>query len=457
MKNIIVSACFVAAALSANADEKDIGIKQYVPASHTPALKVKLNESGDSYAQFNLWSQFWMRSGEVNPGTLVANEAADQYFDAGIRRMRLSGLFQLNPAYRVYVQVGVNNQSYLVGGGSGTGGNGYGKKPSLFFHDIYNEFTITQRKAWSLNVGGGLHGWSGISRLSNGSSSRILGADFPLVQFPHLERGDQFGRQLGVFAHGHVNKINYRFTLNKPFRTDMQPTVAHVAVDHNHRKSLAHGGYAYYQFFDTEKPVNPYLSGSYLGEKKIFNIGAGYNTTSKSTMSIDGMGNQKFHNNTILGLDAFAELPFRMGKYVSSISAYSVFYNYNMGPNYLRTNGVMNPGTANPAFNGMRALEGVGNSTALLGTGKVWFTQVGWLLPSFANKLALQPFSGVTYKDFKAIPNSFVQYNVGTNLLIDKHHAKLSLQYSNQPIHNATNRMKMKNVGEVLVQAQIML
>lgn len=421
-----------------------------------PNLRINFNGNPNTFAQFNLWSQFWVRQGDLNPGSTIGDEPSNDYVDFGLRRVRFSGLFQLNPKYRVYAQVGINNQSIYTGGGSGTGANGIGKKPNIFFHDIYNELTVVNHKYWSLNIGAGLHGWSGISRLSNGSSSRILGADFPLVQFPHLERGDQFGRQLGIFAQGHIHKINYRFTVNKPFRTDINPTDINVAVDYNNKASVAHGVYAYYQFFDTESQVNPYLSGSYLGEKKILNIGLGYAHTNKNTMSIDGFGKEQFHDNLILGADVFTELPFKLRGKSSSFSGYTVWYHYNMGPNYLRTNGVMNPATNNASYTGVRALEGAGNNTFLIGTGNAWFTQVAWLLPSFKNNTAIQPFAGITYKNFEALPSSFNQYIGGINYLIDKHHAKISLQYSTLPIHHAQTKLPLQQSGEWMLQAQIM-
>ena len=31
-----------------------------------------------------------------------------------------------------------------------------------------------------------------------------------------------------------------------------------------------------------------------------------------------------------------------------AVTAYGVYYNFDFGPNYLRTTGIMNPGTADP-------------------------------------------------------------------------------------------------------------
>lgn len=428
-----------------------------ITAKINPDFTHYFNEDKTKFAQFNLWSQVWVRHSDLNPGSKIGDEAATSFTDIGLRRLRISGLLQLKPRYRVYVQAGINNQSFNNGGGNGTGSNGAGKKPAFFIHDIYNEYTLVKKTDRSLNIGAGLHGWQGVSRLSNGSSNKILGADFPLIQFPYLERGDQFGRQLGVFAQGNWKKINYRATLNKPFKTNLQPTQTNVAVDHNSRTSLHHGGYAYYQFFETEQQSNPYLSGSYLGEKKIVNIGLGYSHTAKNTMSMDVTQKLKQHNNTIMGIDIFAELPFTIGSKKSSITAYSVYYDYQMGPNYLRTNGVMNPATLDSQYSGPLAFEGHGNNIALIGTGRSWFSQVGWLLPNNSNKIGFQPFAGYNYKNFKVFQQSINVFNIGTNVLLDKHNAKFSLQYTSHPIYHMQTLKTLQRNKEFIVQAQILL
>lgn len=145
-------------------------------------LNIKLDESGERYLKFGLNSQVWLRSTENNPGTLVNGVEQKYTYDAGLRRMRVTMQAQLSPAYQIYVQLGINNQSFIAGGGSGTGANGQGKKPAIFFMDAYNElafipqkdFKTKQENNFNIYLGAGLHGFNGISRMSNASTGKIL-------------------------------------------------------------------------------------------------------------------------------------------------------------------------------------------------------------------------------------------------------------------------------------------
>ncbi len=64
-----------------------------------------------------------------------------------------------------------------------------------------------------------------------------------------------------------------------------------------------------------------------------------------------------------------------------AITAYSVFYKYDFGSNYLRNIGIMNIGLNDPNFNGNRTLAGPGNAQPTIGTGNIWYTQAGFFTP----------------------------------------------------------------------------
>lgn len=96
-------------------------------------LKINLNPKGDKWLKFGISSQIWLRSIENNPGTAVNGLPQEQTYDAGIRRMRLIIQSQLTPFYSVFLQMGINNQSFISGGGTGTGNNGAGKKSAFLF------------------------------------------------------------------------------------------------------------------------------------------------------------------------------------------------------------------------------------------------------------------------------------------------------------------------------------
>jgi hypothetical protein len=45
-----------------------------------------------------------------------------------------------------------------------------------------------------------------------------------------------------------------------------------------------------------------------------------------------------------------------------AVTGYSVLYDYDFGPNYLRNVGIMNIGSVDPNFTGSRAIAGAGNA-----------------------------------------------------------------------------------------------
>lgn len=428
-------------------------------------LKIKFNEDGSKYLKFGFWNQTWIRMIENNPGTAVNGVAQETTYDAGIRRMRITATVQLSPRYLMFVQMGMNNQSFISGGGSGTGGNGAGKKPTFFFHDAYNEFAIAPtvnletKKAndFSVYLGLGLHSWNGVSRLTNASSNRMLTADLPVFNFNTIEISDQFGRQMGVFAHGAYKKLGYRVNVNKPFATNLVPTVGGSAVDNNQSGKLSYAGYFDYQFFEKENRTTSFLAGTYLGEKKLLNIGAGFYSTKEGTLTQPETGVFESYNIAILGVDVFAELPVGPKDKNMSLSIYSAFYDYDFGPNYIRTSGLMNPGTMDPTFTGTVASQGFGNAKYLLGTGQIWYTQAGFLLPKFSEKVRIQPYATYTLKKLEALSQNGSYYDIGTNILLDGQNAKISLQYSSRPLYEGVTNTVFKRAGEFIASFQIYL
>lgn len=428
-------------------------------------LKIKFNEDGSKYLKFGFWNQTWLRVIENNPGTAVNGVPQETTYDAGIRRMRITATAQLSPRYLMFVQMGINNQSFISGGGTGTGGNGAGKKAVFFFHDAYNEFTILPnidfdtKKAnnFSLYLGAGLHSWNGVSRLTNASSNRMLTADLPVFNFNTIEVSDQFARQMGVFAHGEYKKLGYRVNVNKPFATNLVPAVGAGALDNNKSGKLSFAGYFDYQFFETENRSTSFLAGSFLGEKKILNIGAGFYSTNDGTITQTSTDVFEKHDISIFGVDVFAELPVGPKDKNMSVSVYSVLYDYDFGPNYIRTTGLMNPGTADPTFTGTIAKEGFGNSKYLLGTGQIWYTQAGFLLPKFSDKVRIQPYVTYTLKKLEVLSESGSFYDIGTNFLLDGHNAKISVQYSSRSLYDGATNTVFKRAGEFITSIQIYL
>ena len=431
-------------------------------------LKLNLNPEGDKYVRFILWNQIWLRNTEMNPGTTVSDEATKNSWNIGNRRLRALAYAQITKRYMVLMHFGINNQTFINGGApgtTGTGGYGNGKKPQMFFHDAWNEYAVVlpgEAGEFSLSLGAGLHYYMGLSRMTMASTLNFLTVDSPIFTWPLIDNSDQFARQMGMFAKGKYGKFEYRFSLNKPFATNLAPVdvtnpAARVAVDNNGNPKFSKAGYVEYQFLDSESNLLPFKVGSYLGTKKVFNLGAGFYHQKDGTRTSVNSQIEK-HDIALYAIDAFADLPLGNAKNKMALSAYAGFYNYNFGPNYLRNLGIMNVGSNDPNFIGDKAIAGAGNLQPMIGSGNIYYLQAGLLLPSNADKpkIRIQPFAAYTNKNFKALENSSSQFDIGANWFIDGHHAKLTTQYSTRPTYTSASA-EPKSKGEFILQFQIYL
>ena len=95
----------------------------------------------------------------------------------------------------------------------------------------------------------------------------------------------------------------------------------------------------------------------------------------------------------------------------------------------------------------------------MMGTGNIWYTQAGFLLPkTLSKKLRIQPIAAVAMKDFEALNESGSYFDAGANFFLDGHHSKVTLQYSSRPTYNSVTRnLTGERKGEFLVQFQIFL
>jgi hypothetical protein len=444
-------------------------------------LRIDLDTSGSRYLRLIFWNQIWMRSIQHNPGSIVNGQLTKNTWDIGARRLRLLAYAQITPRYLILFHIGINNQTFATGGapgGSGTGPNGIAKKPAVFFHDAWNEYAVIPtvnpvtgiKNKYTLYFGAGLHYWNGLSRMTSASTLNFLAMDAPMVNWPLVENSDQFVRQFGMYVKGKLGKLNYSMHLNKPFATNVIPPDPDairgpVAVDNNGNSNPAIGGYFDYQFLDQEENLLPFRVGTYVGTRKIFNVGAGFFHNNNGTLSKSISNNQEIYNShdiTLFAADVYTDLPVGTPSRNMAFTGYTVFYKYDFGPNYLRTIGIMNPSSGfDPNMpSNEKTLNGPGNARMFIGTGNIWYTQAGLLLPNKTNdKLKLQPYAAYTFKRLKALDDAGHYFDVGCNFFLDAHHAKLTPQYSSRPLYFDVNgkRNATQRKGEFMLQFQIYL
>ena len=412
-------------------------------------MKLKLNEDGSHYLKWTFLNQVWLRYNDSNPGTLVMNEAANQTVDLGLRRTRIQFFGQLSDHVFFYMQFGQNNFNFL----SQNAGN---RKLQAFFHDALGEYNVWKGNN-KLKFGGGLTIANGLSRFSQPSVGTIMTMDVPVFAQATVDQTDEFSRKLSVYARGQLGKLDYRLVLSDPFpiTTNGQPVPALSSnatfSQIGHHKQYQ--GFFSYNFFDKEPHTTPYMTGTYLGKKKILNLEAGFITQSGATWTKEAT-DTVYHAMKLWSVALYYDAPINKEK-GTALSAYAGYFDYNYGPGYLRYNGIMNP--ANGSSVAGAPTGSYGNAFPMFGTGKILYTQVGYL---FKKDLlgegngTLMPYASMMFADFTRLSSGMTVVNAGLNWLIKDHSSKLTLDYQLRPVFD-TSLEKTGNKGQVVLQYQI--
>lgn len=394
----------------------------------TELLKLKLNESGSRYFQITFLNQVWVRDNENNPGTLVEGVAENQSFDIGLRRTRMQMMGQITDRAFIYFQFGQNNFNAQYNSTSN-------RKIAPFFHDALGEYRVSS--ANQLKIGGGLSIISGLSRFSQPSIGTITTLDVPVFAQTTVDQTDQFSRKLSIYARGQVGHFDYRLILSDPFpitsNGQSPPALATVANFAQKGHSLQQQGYLIYQFFDHENHTTPYMTGSYLGSKKIVNIAVGGIYQANAMWAKGIQGDTTYQDMKHFAVESFVDMPINAAKH-TAISAYLGYFNTNYGQNYLRYNGIMNPanGTNLTAANSITGQGPTyGNAYPMFGTGHVVYAQIGYL-----NAARFMPYAAASLAKYDRLGNSSTAtYHFGLNYYVQGNKAKLSLDLQNRPTY----------------------
>ena len=393
-------------------------------------IKFNLSEEGNSYTKFSFATQFWGRQTWLNQAEETFAGASNSEFDFALRRTRFSMVNNLNDKLVFYTQLGCNNI------------HKNSDKPQLYFHDVWAMFQLIPK---SMYLGFGLNGWNGISRLSNTSYQKTLTLDNPGFNIPAVNHSDLETRQLGIFLKGTVGAFSYRAVLSKPFDYERIPENAkeNTAYEISSDK-LSYKGYVAWHLWEKEYFTTPYVSMTYLGKKKILNVGMGFDYYPESVLNYTAEEIVQIDNRLLLGTDVFCELPFAQNR---SVTFYSVLYSYDFGNNYLRNSGTMN------------IWENGGNSEYKVGTGLISYSTLGYLFKDEFLHLPgrLQLFYAYAFKDFEGLPVTLNNQDMGVNYYPAGQKLKFSLQYSSRPVLNAAETDIEKHCGTLIFQTQIVI
>ena len=443
------------------------------------------SQDSSRFIKFEGVSQVWTRYTQTNPLTIVgtggATSAANSPYyqqniaDVSVRRARLIMSGQLTDRVSFFTQFGENSMNYTTA-----------RKTGAFFHDVTADYAVIKR---FFSLGFGLNGWNGPSRFSNTSVSSIMVLDPPNFQEVTNDTYDQFVRRYGVYAKGKIGKIDYRLSAAKPFMSQngsainpLNPNGGNTATTSYSTFStlppnLVYQGYIMYQFLDEESNFAPSMKGTYLGKKRVFNIGAGFyyqhdammlNTQTSKTGVADTLKQDIFH----LAVDVFYDAPINKEK-GTAISFYGSYSNYNYGKNFVRIQGADNPATGTNAntttlpntknlVGGTSAFDkqNYGNAVPYLGTGNILYGQLGYKFKDnlLGNRGTLQVYGNCQYAIYDALSDPMLLWDLGVNWLIKGHNSKFTLDYQNRPYFSENNVGQLKQTnryGQFVLQYQI--
>ncbi len=398
---------------------------QFMNAQGAPdyngGMKVKLNEDGSKYFRILSWAQIWAQNNSDRPPDANGNEQSNTNFS--VRRARVLMYAQLNKNFLILTHFGLNSLNADNMSPIGTG-----DRSQLFFHDVWGQFRLTDNHA----IGGGLHYWNGISRANNQSTLNMMTLDNTRQAWATIGLSDQFARHMGVYLKGNFGKFQYRVSINDAITNNLQAAATPVnggAAIYAGRRLLgskdagkAYAGYFEYNFLDQESNFLPYKVGTYLGGKKIFNVGAGFFLHPKGAVSADGLGQLSGEDVSIFAVDAFYDAP--LGDNGSAITVYALAQFNDYGENF----------TLGQTYE----------------TGAMLHAHLGYVIPS-SKPTKFQPYVHFTNRQIDAIDDSANQFGFGANAYFSGHHSKLTLEYQN------TKYGDFDAIGTLTLQAMIYL
>lgn len=376
-------------------------------------MKFNLNEEGSKYMRVIAWGQMW---GQYNDN-LPEDQKAIEF---STRRARILTYAQITPKFLVLTHFGLNSLN-----ADNMSPTGKGESSQLFFHDFWVQYNVGKNHA----IGSGLHYWNGISRLNSQGTLNFMTLDNNRQSWSTLGLSDQFARHQGVYAKGIFGKFQYRVSINESITNGLDARNAGENINTtiyagrkvlgSKKSGMNYAGYFEYGFLDVESNFLPYRVGSYLGTKKVFNMGAGFFLHPNGSVYNDGTVNMG-EDVSIFAVDVFYDAP--VGDKKGAITAYATYQNNNYGKDYL--------------FNAY-------------GTGSFVYGHVGYMFHS--EKLTkIQPYLSYASNRYEAVEDNRNIFGVGTNLYLNGHNSKLTLEYKNETFGE-------NKTGTITLQAMVYL
>lgn len=387
-----------------------------VSDDYEEGFRIDFNDEGSKYMHFMGYGHFWWQN----------NEGSHPNDGVSIRRMGLIMFSQIHERFKLVTHIGLSsldaNNLYPTENGGG---------PHIELIDFYGEYKVVDQ----LYIGIGKHYFNGITRMNSLSPATSVTIDVNPSSWSTASLSDQGVRHLGMFAKGKLGKLNYNLSVNSPETNNLDGD-AETEIENGEEKYLgraklgkgkyAYAGYFDYQFLEQESNFLPYRTMTYLGAKKVLNLGAGFFYHPEGIVKNENdnlIGKDVFH----IGTDIFYDTP--VGEKGGAINFYGIYQYSKMGDHYL--------------------------NNRLQGNGNQFFALAGYLIPKDTDKNKykhrFQPYVSYAHRDYKDLPKAAKDLQAGINYYLDGQNAKFSLQYQ-----NAMDLPKGQR-HQILVQAAVML
>lgn len=412
-------------------------------------LQWSLNEAPDIQLQFSASVQTWLRYTQWNPGSISENGEFRPYsIDMSLRRYRIGTSWKLGSRFEFYAVLGQNNY------------NNYGDAlPKPKFLDLYGSVRFFENLYLAL----GKSTWDGLSRYTAPSTTGMLALDLPLMAQPTLNKTDDITRNFGGFLFGDVGQFNYRIGLIVPYKQSYTgasvPKFEEGTADFSYNDlQLQYTGYVKYDFLEKESVLGPNFTGTYLGKRHLLTFGAGFKYQESAMASLKN-AELAYHDLNLWSLDLFYEQPLKLS-FAKALTGYVAYYNYNMGPNYLRMLGVNNP--AFGTSDGILEINGKGNGFPAVGTGSALYYQTGILLGDGESRRFidnLQLYTAGQWGQFKALDEAAFCYRFGVNWYVNAQRMKFTLDGQNRPVFSEVDgrTFRTSNKWMAVLQFQYIL
>lgn len=379
--------------------------------------------------------QMWLRHTSLNPGSMVHNEEKAELWDMSIRRYRLKFSGKASEQLRYTLEFGNNDINYYAASNN---------MPHLL--DAYLDYQINDHLA----LGAGKQSWAGLARYSAPATTQALAYDIDFVAAPFVNVYDDILRRMGVYARGVWGGLDYRVSLAKPsyYGNTGRVAIGEEARFSDRQPDYQFSSYVKYQFQEHESQLSPYAPGTYLGKKRVLNLGIGNLYQPNTSWSLAG-GDTAYHAARSWAADLFYEKPIAKNR---GFTGYLAYFSHNFGPRFMRYMGANNPANAGAATDWV---NGRGNNTPVVGTGHIWYLQLGYTRPvDRDNRHQIQAYTSFEYARFKALNDPVLLYNAGLSYFLNNHRSKITLGYQSRPVFKKAEHLVTEEARKSMLVMQ---